>query len=151
MQLNLLLTRLYNKLAKNKTRYVYLPLAIYWITLAVITSIPLAVEKKFEHQDKLNHLFVFIGLSVLLQLTLHFQKNFEKINKKHATFTILIASLYGALNEITQLFIPGRFGDILDFIADLIGVFIGVFMTSFFIKFSNRNSVEVNTKAMEHA
>ncbi|MGD8781845.1 MAG: VanZ family protein [Ignavibacteria bacterium] len=144
MQLDLLLTRLYNRLAKNKIIYVYLPLVIYWLSLILFTSIPINVKKSFEHQDKLNHLIAFAGLSVLLQLTLHFQGNFEKINKRHATFTIIIASIYGALNEITQLFIPGRFGDIFDWVADLIGILIGVFITSYFIKQADKNSIKLN-------
>lgn len=145
MQLNSLLTRLYSLLSENKIILVYLPLTIYWITIIVVTTIPTSIKPHFGHQDKIHHLLAFILLSSLLQLALHFQDYFEKFKKSHATFAIIIASIYGAVNEITQLFIPGRYGDIFDWIADVIGVLIGVFFTSYFIKVFGKNSVNINT------
>lgn len=42
--------------------------------------------------------------------------------------TMLFVSVFGALDEVHQSFVPGRFASIYDFYADLVGGGIGVLL-----------------------
>jgi VanZ family protein len=42
--------------------------------------------------------------------------------------TIVITLFYGAIDELHQIFIPGRSADIRDWLADSTGVILGVFI-----------------------
>lgn len=51
--------------------------------------------------------------------------------------TIIVASLYGAFDELHQMFIPGRNAELLDWLADFLGVCFGVLFAKFILfKFS---------------
>jgi VanZ family protein len=50
-----------------------------------------------------------------------------KTKERSFTFAVLAASLYGATDEIHQFFVPNRYCDIKDFLADSAGGFIGSF------------------------
>ena len=76
--------------------------------------------------DKIEHILAYGGLGFLLNLSLRIQNKFTIVKKYPAWFTVLIVSSYGALDELHQLFIPGRSCDILDWTADTVGVIIGV-------------------------
>ncbi len=83
--------------------------------------------------DKINHLLAYFGLAVLLNLTLHFQGKFDLSLNKTAIFTLIIASLYGAADELHQLFVPGRYAEFFDWIANFIGVVLGILVAYFII------------------
>ncbi|MEJ5350884.1 MAG: VanZ family protein [Melioribacteraceae bacterium] len=143
MRLNLLSTRLYKILQKNPNLYVYLPLCIYWIFLFYLTTIPLdAVPQIFSSQDKIEHLIAYLILSFLLTLSLHFQKKSNKISKNYLMFTIILLILYATIDELHQIFVPGRFCDLYDWSADIIGGFTGIFLSNSFIKM-NENKSEI--------
>ena len=139
MQLNLLLTRLYKFLAKNKKRFVFIPLGIYWVILLVLTSIPSEGTPTFGIGDKFEHLIAYFVLSILLQLTFHFQNKYKILNVRHAFYTLVIACFYGIFDEIHQYFIPGRYFDLLDLLANFIGIVIAVSLTSYFIKINSQS------------
>lgn len=115
-----------NFLRSNKVYLVYLPLAIYWIILFTATSIPSEYAPSIGIGDKFSHFFAYFGLSVLLYLTLLFQKKFAILNKYPGFMSLMIASLYGMFDELHQMLIPGRSGELLDWIADFVGVIIGI-------------------------
>ena len=50
-----------------------------------------------------------------------------KTKEKAFTLAVLVASLYGASDEIHQYFVPNRYCDIKDFLADSAGGLIGSF------------------------
>jgi len=50
-----------------------------------------------------------------------------KTKEKAFTLAVLAASLYGASDEMHQYFVPNRYCDIKDFLADSAGGFIGSF------------------------
>lgn len=83
--------------------------------------------------DKLNHFGAYGLLSILLYLNLYFQDKIEVLNKFPATFTVLIASIYGLLDEIHQMFVPGRSAEFLDWFADFSGSLIAVLIVRFLI------------------
>lgn len=84
--------------------------------------------------DKVNHFGGYGLLSVLLYLNMYFQNRIELFNKWPATFTVIIASIYGILDEIHQMFVPGRSAEFLDWLADFGGSLTAVLITGYLIK-----------------
>ena len=113
-------------LEQHKKYLVYLPLVLYWLLILTLTSLPGADVPNIHINDKIEHMLAYGGLGFLLNLSLRIQNKFTFIKKYPAWFSILIVSIYGALDELHQLFIPDRSCDILDWTADTIGVIIGV-------------------------
>ncbi len=131
------MTRLYNLLKKNKKTLVYYPLAIYWATLLVLTSLPsVKFIDKFKVSDKVEHLLAYFGLGILFSLSLHFQAKYLKLREKFWQWSIALISIYAALDEIHQLFIPNRQGDVSDWLADFLGVLIASFIVKKFVEMS---------------
>lgn len=125
-------------LEKHRTILVFLPLAVYWIALFIGTSIPIeSVPAIFEFHDKLEHSAAYFGLSVLLNLSFIFQDKYPLLKMKHNLFTFSAAVLYGIIDELHQMLIPGRSCEIYDFISDLIGILLGIFVLYMIMKFEN--------------
>ena len=126
---------MYSYLQSHKKYLVHLPLIIYWIILFILTSLPtgLAIETK-DISDKFLHFGAYGLLSILLYLNLYFQDKIKILNKFPATFTVLIASIYGLLDEIHQMFVPGRSAEFLDWLADFSGSLVAVLITGYLIR-----------------
>ena len=134
---------MYSYLQSHKKYLIHLPLVIYWIILFVLTSLPtgLAIETR-DVSDKLLHFGAYGLLSVLLYLNLYFQNKFLLLNKYSALYTILVASVYGLLDEIHQMFVPGRSAEFLDWLADFSGSLVAVLIISYLIKKIKANELE---------
>lgn len=83
--------------------------------------------------DKIEHFGAYGLLSVFLYLNLYFQNKFEILKKFPGTFTILIASIYGLLDELHQLLVPGRSADVLDWLADFSGSILAVLIIRYLL------------------
>ena len=135
MQSDSLLSRLYNILKQKKVIIVYLPLALYWLAIFIATTVPTdPVPQFFNAQDKLEHFSAYFVLSVFLLLTLHFQRKINLLNRKAILFTFILLALYGAVDEIHQYFIPGRFCDITDWASDITGGLMGIGLIGYLLK-----------------
>jgi VanZ family protein len=110
----------------HKKYFVYLPLTLYWLLILTLTSLPGQDMPDIKINDKIEHFIAFGGLGFLLHLSLRIQNRFSFIKKFPYLFAFIFVSLYGALDELHQLFIPGRSCDINDWIADSIGAIIGI-------------------------
>lgn len=126
-----------NKLETNKKWVIYFPLIIYWIILFIATTLPGKDMPSLDVSDKIEHFSAYFILAVLLNLTLMFQNKYIGIKKKAWIFTLLIILTYAGLDEIHQLFVPGRDCEILDWVADSSGVVLGIIVVRFFISFFN--------------
>lgn len=72
--------------------------------------------------DKISH---FIAYSVLM-----FNAGLITISSKQKfILTIILCLSYGALIEVGQYFVPGRFMSSYDMVANALGVLIGIFLT----------------------
>ena len=118
-------------LEKRKVWLVYVPLIIYWIILFTATTLPGPQLPDIHLGDKIAHFSAFFILAVLLNLTLIFQRKSHFLFKYATLVTIIICFVYGAIDEIHQMIIPGRYADIRDWFADSIGVVIGVLILNF--------------------
>ena len=119
---------MFEYLERNKIMLVYIPLVLYWIILFTATTLPGNQLPNLGISDKIEHFSAFLILSVLLNLTLLFQRKSRLFFRYATILTIIICLLYGAVDEIHQLIIPGRSADIRDWLADSTGVFLGVFI-----------------------
>lgn len=135
MQSNSLRVQLYN-LLKSRSRYlITIPLIIYWIVLFVATTIPTdAIPHPFGISDKVEHFFAYLVLAFLLTMFLHFSRREDGLFANPIKSGIIITLLYGAFDEIHQYFIPGRFCELGDYIANLVGILIGVLIAYNLIK-----------------
>jgi VanZ family protein len=142
MQSNSFLIRLYKYFGSHAISLIYIPLIVYWITLFILTTIPAdAVPQLFENQDKYEHFIAYCVLAIFLSLALYFQKRSVLISSKAFLFTLLFILAYGAVDELHQLFVPGRFCDFYDWLADSSGGILGIGIVFLFVrKMSKSNS-----------
>ena len=113
-------------LEKRKIWFVYVPLVLYWVILFTATTIPGNQLPDIHLSDKIEHFSAFFILAILLNLTMIYQRKSFLLFKNAALVTIIICLSYGAIDELHQMFIPGRSADIRDWLADSIGVILGV-------------------------
>ncbi len=135
---------MYSYLQTHKKYLIHLPLIIYWIILFILTSLPSSMAITTDVSDKVNHFGAYGLLSVFLYLNLNFQNRFELLNKFPATFTVLIASIYGMVDEIHQMFVPGRSAEFLDWLADFSGSLVAVLITRYLIRRIKEIEIEKN-------
>lgn len=121
-------------LEKRKVQLVYIPLIFYWVVLLAATSFPTTSIPTVAVGDKFMHFAAYFGLGVLLNLTLIFQTKFTLLKKKSAGFTILLGSVYGIIDEVHQHFIPGRYMEFMDLVADFLGLVLAVVFVLFLLK-----------------
>ncbi len=135
MQSNSLGTRLYRTLKERRVILIYLPLAIYWGLLFIGTSIPGDVLPKiFKLNDKIEHFTAYFILAFIFNLALYFQEKNVKWSRLSFIYTIVFMALYALVDELHQLFVPGRYCDALDWTADFLGILLAVSLVYFFIK-----------------
>jgi VanZ family protein len=84
-----------------------------------------------EIGDKVNHYIAFFVLGFFLNLTLKYQNRYPVLKKNILLTTIIIAAGYGLLDELHQLFVPGRSAEVLDWIADFIGAISGSILAEY--------------------
>jgi VanZ family protein len=91
-------------------------------------DIPDFIEPIFTTSDKLVHLIEFALLGGLLFLA------FASAGWRpwDAPLAMMLGVLYGATDEIHQLFVPGRFADPLDALVNGIGVVMAVVILAYF-------------------
>ncbi|MBZ0183373.1 MAG: VanZ family protein [Melioribacteraceae bacterium] len=132
------------KIIDNHPKYFfYIPLVLYWILLLVLTSLPSNALPKQAFSDKVNHFLAYFGLAVLLSGTLFYQKKNRFLSAKYLISTIVLSSFYGFLDELHQLFIPGRYAEFYDWVANFIGALTGTFIFFLFLKIrEKKNSIE---------
>ena len=126
---------MFNFLERQKLVLVYLPLIFYWIILFTLTTLPAQSVPSVGVSDKIEHLLAYLVLSILLYLTLLFQKKSALLKNYAMLFTLLIVFAYGVLDEVHQLMIPGRSCELLDFLADVLGGIIGIIIIKILIHF----------------
>ena len=125
---------MFEYLEKRKVYLVYVPLIVYWIMLFIATTLPVSNLPSVDISDKIKHFSAFLGLSVLLSLTLIYQNKVLLFKKYFLTAALIISSLYGLLDEIHQSFVPGRNSEFLDWLADSLGSAVGVLIVFYLLK-----------------
>ena len=83
------------------------------------------IEKFSLTVRKLAHMIEYFILSILIYL---FLIEFYPKDKYLFLLVILLAIFYALTDEIHQLFVPGRYGSIIDVLIDSMGAFLGTLM-----------------------
>ena len=121
-------------LEKHKMKLVYWPLVLYWLILLTATSLPGKDLPNLGVSDKIEHFTAYFILAVLLNISLLIQNKFKLLKAKASQAVLLIIAVYAALDELHQLFIPGRSCDILDWTADMAAAIAGVLIVIILVK-----------------
>lgn len=121
---------------KNKIVAVYIPLIIYWLVLLTATSLPSKDLPNTGVSDKIEHFSAYLILAVLLNLTLVVQNKFETLKKYPSLSTLTIIAFYALIDELHQLYIPGRDCEALDWVADFIGAILGIVLINIIFNFT---------------
>lgn len=101
-------------------------LAFYWVAMVIGTHIPIEqFPYTFNWVDKVYHLLTYAVLAALIVNAFGFHGS-VKIGSRAAIGLIVLLVLHGAVDELTQSFIPGRVPSMADWIADGIGGALGV-------------------------
>ena len=98
--------------------------AIFWaMVLFIQSSIPTLNPPSLgiSAEDKLAHTIVYMILGYLITRAFFFSKN-KQLSENAMLLSVIIGLLYGISDEIHQMFVPGRYADIFDVVADFIGV-----------------------------
>ncbi|MDA0986837.1 MAG: VanZ family protein [Bacteroidetes bacterium] len=115
-------------LQAKKFIFYHLPPILWAVLIYFASSLPKLNISLESGSDKLAHFIVFAIFCWLVDRSL---KNNENIKLKFNTIyiSILLTSLYGISDEIHQYFVPNRFSDVYDVVADFFGA-VGYFLFS---------------------
>jgi VanZ family protein len=91
----------------------YMTMLFWFSSLQTLPSPPAG----FSFYDA--HIAAYAGLGVLTARATG--RGLHEVSGRAVLGAILIASLYGVLDEYHQMFVPGRTFDVLDMLADAIG------------------------------
>ena len=108
-------------------RLAWFSVAAWAITICTLSSISGAELKPFSPQgwDKVEHMIAFASGGAVLALALRWSFSWEW--KRVAWVAVLSLAIFGALDELHQLYTPGRSGaDPFDWMADCFGALFGV-------------------------
>ncbi|CCY79542.1 acetobutylicum phosphotransbutyrylase [Mycoplasma sp. CAG:877] len=86
---------------------------------------------------KSAHLFIYFILGFLIISLL---REYRDINMKVVLLAVFFAFLYACSDEVHQLFVVGRSGQVKDVFIDTFGSFLGVLLYSFIYRFRRRNN-----------
>lgn len=75
---------------------------------------------------KSAHIFMFFVLGILIHALM---QSFSLPRKKRIAYGVLIAFCYAVFDELHQMFVPGRSGEVRDIMIDTIGASIGILLS----------------------
>ncbi|MGM0486274.1 MAG: VanZ family protein [Planctomycetota bacterium] len=106
-------------------RFATLLLAAYWIMLAMATHVPTLPTGSVRYNDKIAHCAAYSVLAFLIAWAWRTRWRFFP---QGVLVTFGVASLYGAIDELSQTLVPGRFGDYYDWLANVVGATMGILL-----------------------
>lgn len=118
--------------------------AIGWaLFLFVMSSLPDLPGPKLgiDFEDKLQHLIAYSILGFLIARAFFYQNRYANWKKNFLWMAIIIGIFYGIMDEFHQYFVPGRFTDILDALADSIGTILGALLFRYRLRLKQRISI----------
>ena len=126
---------------KNQFPLFFWMILIYW--LSSIQRIPV-VYTPIIPADKIAHLTIFFVLCWFSWRAFYFQETFLWMKRYALLLAFLFTCFYGYVDEVHQLFVPGRTYDYLDMLADATGalMFISGYMLLFRLKIVKKIRVD---------
>jgi VanZ family protein len=110
------------------------PVILWGMLIFVISSLPGVSQPftKIPYLDKVAHFFEYGVFAFLMSRAFYFSESKPRIIRA-LVLSFIFCALFGALDEIHQLFIPGREQSVKDFFADIAGILAA--LTVFFIRY----------------
>ncbi len=93
--------------------------------------------------DKLEHMAAFFVLCFLSWRGFFYQLRFPYLKEKALVIAFTFTIIYGYLDELHQLYVPGRLFDYFDLAADVAGAILFIIFHALFIE---RKYKKVNTR-----
>jgi VanZ family protein len=75
----------------------------------------------FQWQDKVEHAAAFFVLCFFTRRAFAFQNALPALRRRAMRYAVAVACVYGVLDEVHQLYVPGRNFDYWDMAADAAG------------------------------
>jgi VanZ family protein len=91
------------------------------VIIIILSIFPDKWLGKLNYMDKLFHFAAYGLLSFILFFALYFQNKINLFKKYPSSFTLLITTIFGILNEIFQIFVPSRTANPLDVLSNILG------------------------------
>src|SRR6476620_5377290 len=107
---------------KPRTLIILAGLAAWWIVIFVGTHLPGSIIHPVGNRDKIYHFSAFAGLAALLCAS---AACFRRPGPGVYAAVIAVAASYGIFDELTQMLVPRRTADPLDWLADISGATVG--------------------------
>ena len=101
------------------------PPIFYMGFLFFASSVPGDELPSWGFWDKAEHLLAYSVLGVLFLIPVA-QARLALVTARTGAMAVLLATLYGAFDEMHQAFTPGRSPDVHDLFADFLGASLGV-------------------------
>jgi VanZ family protein len=119
-----------------------LPALLWAAVISTASSVPgeRIPDLPLLAQDKLVHFGIYLLLAWLVHRAFHDQSQLPWLARYASASTVIAVGLYGMIDEIHQLFVPGRSCDIVDWLADLSGGIVAVGLL-FLLSWWKRGSV----------
>jgi VanZ family protein len=104
-----------------------LPAVLFAVTIFILSNGPQPDLPKLgiEWEDKLIHAIAYFifGLAIILFLIANFSTTSIR---KLALITLLVGASYAVSDELHQSYVPGRYCEFLDWVADLVGIILSI-------------------------
>ena len=104
--------------AKTKSLLIFAVTAAYWLIIFGGTHLPGNPLPGGGHRDKLAHFGAYAGLAFLLCGAV---ACFRRMVPAYYGAVLGLIACYGIFDELTQLLVPNRTADPLDWLADISG------------------------------
>jgi VanZ family protein len=118
----------------SRLRRLSLLMALTWMAALFYLSHQsrLPAPSLFSGQDKVIHALAYGGLAVMLLAAQPLRAG--RYSWQQIGASVVIASLYGASDELHQSFVPGRSPEIGDWVADTLGALIAVLLVAWLVR-----------------
>ena len=108
---------------------IFVPAVLWAIIMLTVSSVPYLSTPSigFDFEDKFAHSGEYAVFGILLAF------GFSRLNwgwKKVLLISVAVAAVFGILDELHQVLIPGRQADVFDILADMAGAIgaIGIYL-----------------------
>ncbi len=99
-----------------------LPLILWLLVIFALSAIPTLPVVKFPiSPDKIVHAGIYFVLCMLSRRAFYYQSRWTWLRDHSLLAAMVFAVLYGILDEVHQLYVPGRWADVYDALADAVG------------------------------
>lgn len=142
---------MFDFLVERRVKLVYIPLVCYWIFLFILTTIPGSAMPDVKVSDKIEHFAAYFVLGALLCLAVMVQDKYVLVKKHPFVSSWFFIALYAGIDEMHQMFVPGRQADLLDWTADIVGAALALIVIAIIKKIDDgRNGPLRNGKVTIH-